>query len=62
MTDVYVEQGELDRGVGMILKPVSDGIRVMYDPGQMTETSALEELRGRLPQLDGARIVRLPRA
>lgn len=62
MTDVYVEQGDLDQGVGLIFKPLNEGIRVMYDPGRMTETSALAELRGRLPQLDGARIVRLSRA
>lgn len=63
MIDVHVEQGRLDGGVDMVCMPLKNGrIRMLYDPGRITETGALDELHLRMPQLDGTRIVRSSRA
>lgn len=57
VADVYVdvEQGDLDTGAGMIFASLKNGrIRVMYDPGTMTETEALRTLRQQL----GSEVIR----
>lgn len=57
MTDVHVELGDLG-GAAAIFKPFGERIRMMIDPGRITETRAVEELRERLPHLDGVHVVR----
>lgn len=60
MDCVYVEQGQLDGGTGVIFRLVKGGVRMMYDPDRATQAGALAELRLHLPQVDGAQVVCAP--
>lgn len=53
MTDVRVEQVELDRGVPMMYRDFGKYVRLAHDPQQIDEASALALLCLGMPQLVG---------
>ncbi|GAA3527403.1 hypothetical protein GCM10022295_06820 [Streptomyces osmaniensis] len=53
MTDVRVEQAELDRGVPMMYRDFGAYVRLAHDPQQIDEAAALALLCLRMPQLVG---------
>lgn len=53
MTDVRVEQVELDRGVPMMYRDFGKYVRLAHDPQQIDEASALALLCLGMPQFVG---------
>lgn len=58
MTDVRLEQTELDQDVPMMYRDFGAYIRLAHDPRQITEASALAILCLRIPRLVGAMNIR----
>ncbi|MFJ1650038.1 hypothetical protein ACIOC2_01220 [Streptomyces sp. NPDC088337] len=58
MTEVRVEQAELDRGVPVMYRDYGTYVRLAHDPQQIEEAAALALLCLRLPSLVGAMKVR----
>ncbi|MCX4969352.1 hypothetical protein OHA98_41745 [Streptomyces sp. NBC_00654] len=53
MTDVRVEQVELDRGTPVVYRDFGGYVRLAHDPQQIDEAAALALLCLRMPQLVG---------
>ncbi|WP_425244814.1 hypothetical protein [Streptomyces sp. NEAU-NA10] len=54
MTEVLVEQGELDDGVVMVFRDFGHRVRMLFDPARIAISSALDLLCRYLPRLIGA--------
>lgn len=54
MTEVLVEEGELDAGDFMIFRDLGRRVRLMFDPRRIVEAVALSLLCTALPRLIGA--------
>lgn len=54
MTDVQVEQAELDTGIPVMFRDYGHKVRMAYDPGQIGEAAALALLCIHVPRLIGS--------
>lgn len=54
MTDVRLEQAELDEGIPVMYQDYGHHVRMAYDPNQIREAAALALLCVRLPRLVGS--------
>jgi hypothetical protein len=54
VTEILVEQGELDDGVAMVFRDFGHRVRVLFDPARIALASVLDLLCRYLPRLDGA--------
>lgn len=54
VTDVQVEQANLDTGIPVMYRDFGQHVRVAYDPSQISEAAALALLCVRMPRLIGS--------
>ncbi|MEV6105755.1 hypothetical protein AB0M28_13710 [Streptomyces sp. NPDC051940] len=57
MTEVHVEQGDLDNGIGMVFRDFGRRVRMCFDPRVLVEAAALALLCQFLPRLVDAMTV-----
>lgn len=54
MTDVHVEQADLDTGIPVMYRDYGQKVRMAYDPSQIDEAAALALLCVQVPRLIGS--------
>ncbi|MFI6279612.1 hypothetical protein [Streptomyces sp. NPDC050988] len=54
MTDVQVEQADLDTGIPVMYRDYGQHVRMAYDPSQIDEAAAVALICVRIPRLIGS--------